>query len=186
MPMFKYILVVLLGLLPLSAEAAPTHWTIVPAKSHLTFTGTQQGAPFDGRFTGFAGAIDFDPASPPTGHADITVEMKTATTDSPDRDGYLPQPNWFDAVKFPQAHYVIQSFAKMPDGQYVAHGQLKIRDITLPLALPFTLTIDGATAHATGQAQLKRLAYGVGQGEWKDTSSVGDAVTVKIDVVATH
>lgn len=168
---------------PKVAQAAATHWTIDPAKSRLTFTGTQQGAPFDGRFKSFSGTIDFDPAHPEAGHADIVVDIKSVTTDSPDRDAYLPQDNWFAAARFPQAHYMVQSFARSANG-YVAHGQLKIRDMTLPLDLPFTLKIDGKTAHATGEARIKRLDYGVGQGEWKDTSTVGDAVTIKLDVAA--
>ena len=182
--MLKYILPALLALLPLNAQAAVTHWVIDPAKSTLGFAGTQQGAPFDGKFTGFAGTIDFDPASPQSGRADVVVDIKTITTGSPDRDAYLPQDDWFAAGRFPQAHYAVQSFSPAGKDRYVAHGQLKIRDKTLPLDLPFTLRIDGATAHAAGQAKLKRLDYGIGQGEWKDTSSVGDAVTVKLDITA--
>ena len=35
-----------------------------------------------------------------------------------------------------------------------------------------------------GALPIKRLAYNIGEGEWKDTSMVADDVTIKFHVVA--
>jgi polyisoprenoid-binding protein YceI len=39
-------------------------------------------------------------------------------------------------------------------------------------------------AHATGEVTVSRIKFGIGQNEWKDTSIVADAVTIRIDAVA--
>lgn len=189
----RYILAFLfLMILPFCARAADggiPEWQILPDQSTLSFSGTQQGAGFDGKFLDFSGTIRLDPDHPETGTAQIRVQTASATTNSPDRDKYIVADSWFASDKFPAALYQIASFEKQADGHFVAHGKLTLRDVTLPLDLPFTLKMetdpDGKiTAHAEGTTSLHRLDYGVGQGEWKDTSMVGDAVTIKINLKA--
>ena len=65
-------------------------------------------------------------------------------------------------------------------GRYVAAGVLTIRGVAKPLTLPFTLAITGAAAKMNAAVQLNRLAFGVGQGEWKATDTVPAGVTVNV------
>ncbi len=174
------------------AESPPPlpSWTIDPAQSALTFEGTQQGAAFKGSFGVFGGTIIFDENQPALSQATITIDMNSASTGSKDRDAALPGAAWFDSARFPQATYKISSFEKKDDGSYVGRGSLTIRDQTHPLDLPFTLaiTIDDTgkrTAKAEGRAEIKRLDYGVGSGEWADESAVGGGVTVAVSLTAT-
>ena len=71
-------------------------------------------------------------------------------------------------------------------GQFEASGTLIIRGTSRPVKLPFRLTIDGDTARMTGSAVIDRRNFGVGQGEWTATDSVGANVTVKVAIVATR
>jgi polyisoprenoid-binding protein YceI len=61
-------------------------------------------------------------------------------------------------------------------------GKLTVRDVTRDLRVPFTFTAsnDGGriAGSMTGQVIIKRLDFGVGQGEWKSTEWVGDEVAV--------
>jgi len=175
---------VLLAGASLSARAAT--WTIDPAKSQLGFTGSQSGTPFSGKFGKFSGTIVFDPASPGAGHADITVETGSATTGDQQKDGAMPGSDWFAADKFPTAHFVATSFKSTGTGTYEADGQLTIRGISKPLALPFTLAISGDTAKADGKVQLVRTDYGVGQGAWASSQYVALEVAVTVAIVATR
>ncbi len=173
----------------LAQEAAPVlpQWTIVPDQSSLTFEATQQGAPFTGTFGDISGAIAFDPAKPEAGNGTVRIGMDSASTQSPDRDRYIKDDSWFAVGKYPASTYTIESFQKNADNQYVAKGRLTIRDVSMPLNLPFTLKIDPpGTAHVEGETKLNRLDFGIGQGEWKDTSMIGNAVTVKVKVTATR
>ncbi|MGN6515766.1 MAG: YceI family protein, partial [Rhizomicrobium sp.] len=58
--------------------------------------------------------------------------------------------------------------------------------ITRPLTLPFTLTIDGKTAHMTGTADVMRNQFNVGTGEWAKPGTVAWDVKVNIDLTATQ
>jgi cytochrome b561 len=94
-------------------------------------------------------------------------------------------PDWFDVKKWPEARFVTTGFEKGLDRDaYVARGTLMIRDKTVPITLPFTLTIEGNRAEMRGETSLNRLDAGVGQGQWSDTKSVGAEVKIRIHVVA--
>jgi polyisoprenoid-binding protein YceI len=176
-----------LAVLPLLAPSAANAaaWQVDPAKSTLGFSGTQTGSPFTGRFKTFTAKIDFDPAHPDQGHADIVIDLASATTDDPQRDTSLPQADWFNTAAFPKAHFVATHFNAKGGKTYEAAGTLTIRDITKPVTLPFTLTIDGPTAHAKGHVQLIRTDFGVGQGDWTSGQWVGLEVDVDVDLTAT-
>jgi polyisoprenoid-binding protein YceI len=165
-----------------SAEAAT--WTIDTAKSHLGFTGSENGSAFSGRFGQFSGTIVFDPANPSAGHADIAIATASATTGDQQKDGAMPDSDWFAADKFPQAHVVVTGFKPASGGAYTAMGTLTIRGVTKPLTLPFTLAINGGTAKADGTVQLIRTDYGVGQGAWSTAQYVALQVAVSFDIVA--
>ncbi len=108
---------------------------------------------------------------------------------SPDRDGSLIGADWFATESFPESIYTVSKFEKNNEKQYLARGELSLRDVKKPLDLPLTITFstDSAgnqVALAEGEVTLNRLDFGVGQGEWKDTQSVGNPVKVKVSVTA--
>lgn len=51
--------------------------------------------------------------------------------------------------------------------------------------MPVTVTQSGATQTFDGVLPIKRSAFNVGTGEWKDTSIVADEVQIKFHLVAT-
>jgi polyisoprenoid-binding protein YceI len=55
---------------------------------------------------------------------------------------------------------------------------------SVPLTLPFTVTIDGNRATASGSARLNRTAFGVGSGQWADTGTIADGVAVSFRLKA--
>lgn len=176
--------------LPSAAHAgAVSAWAIDPAASSLTFEGTQMGAPFTGTFGRFSGDIVFDPGNLAESRASIAIPLAGATSGSSDRDKYMQEEAWFNTAASPAATFVSESFEKSSDGQYVCRGKLTLRGVTLPVTLPFSLEIETdaegrKTAKAAGQTTLLRLDYGIGSGQWKDTSSVGNEVIVKFSLTA--
>ena len=94
----------------------------------------------------------------------------------------LPNADWFDAAAFPEAEFTATSVARVEGTRYRATGTLAIKGISHPVSLDFTLEIDGDTAIAAGKATLNRLDYNLGSGVATDT--VGDAVTVTLDLTA--
>ncbi len=172
------------------AQVAP-RWVIDYKNSGIVFEAVQQGASFKGKFTKFEGTINFDSHMLNTSSAVISIDLNSVDTGFADRDDSLKLPDWFDTVQFPWAQFVTTSFEKNTDGSFVAKGNLTIRDKTLPITLPFKLTTATASsgkviAVMTGDILLNRLDYGVGQGAWGDTNTVGNSVAVSIKITATQ
>ena len=169
---------------PSLAFAAPPAWTVDKATSALRFASSFGGDAFSGAFRRWDAVIRFDPADLAHSSVLVTVDVASAATGSSDRDAALPGADFFAAAKFPRATYQASSFRLISPGHYQALGTLTLRGVTKPLVLPFTLTLSGPAAHMTAQAAINRLAFGVGQGQWKATTTLPAAVTLMIAINA--
>ncbi len=169
-----------------AAAAQASGWVLVKEESTLTFEATQGGTPFTGRFENFTADITLDPENLET--ASIRAEIDTASvkTGAGDRDGALPGSQWFNSSNFPMAIFQSESVRRVDGNEYVAEGTLTLKGVSNPLALPFTLEIDGDTAHAKGSVVIDRLAFKVGEGEMATPGIAGLQVTVNVDVMATR
>ncbi|MBP1475528.1 YceI family protein [Frateuria sp. MAH-13] len=167
--------------LPMAATA--TDYSVQQEQSSLGFTATFQGAPFQGSFAQWHAAIRFDPAHLAGSKFDVTVDTTSASTGDTDRDGALPGADFFNATKYPQARYVATEFVRAGT-HAIARGNLTLRGESHPLNLMVTYTAqpDG-TALMDVSGTLKRLDYGVGGGEYADTSVIGNDVTINAHLV---
>ncbi|MDB5526997.1 MAG: polyisoprenoid-binding protein [Devosia sp.] len=161
-------------------------WTLDPAKSQLGFSGTQIGTKFAGKFNRYDTEIMFDPDHLDASHIAVTVDLGSVVTEDTQRDTALPGKDWFDIAEFPQATFETTAIRKTGTSDYEAVGTLALRGVTKPLTLPFTLQIDGPTAHVTGQVTLVRTDFGVGQGPWASDQWVAFEVDVNLDILATR
>ena len=163
--------------LALPGLAAATDYRVQPAGSTLAFHGTFQGAGFDGHFGTFEAAVAYDPAHLDAAKFDVTVDLASAKTGDHDRDTALPGSDFFDVTRFPKAHFVTTAFHR-DGGTVTADGNLTLHGVTKPvrLTVDFTPTTAGATLDVKGTVQ--RLAFGVGGGDYADTSVIADDVTV--------
>lgn len=172
------------------AQAEPSLWTI-EEESRVGFEVRQSGAPVEGWFDRFQGEIHFDPAMLPESRLWVEIETGSVNSQSSDRDSTIRSRDLFDVETWPTARFEADGFTHQGGDAYEAEGRLTLRDVTLDLVLPFTLKIEAhpedaaaERAHAVGEVTLLRLDYGVGQGQWQDTSMVPDEVLVKIEIVA--
>lgn len=166
------------------SPACAANWAVDPAHSTLGFAGTQTGEPFSGTFKSWTARIDYDPAHPEAAHIAVTIDMTSATTGDPQRDEALPGADWFDIATHPQATFEATGFTPHGGDTFETAGTLSIRGISKAVTLPFTLAVQGDTAHVTGKADLVRTSFGVGQGSWASGDYVGLAVGVTIDLSA--
>ena len=165
---------------------APSTYRGDPARSSLIFVFKQAGADNRGNFKKLRTELRFDAALPAAGSLNVVVDTGSLDTGDKDRDTALRGPDLFDTARFPQATFVAQSLAKLPDGSYAAVGKLTIRDISRDLTIPLRIETDkasGKTAMALrGTTTINRLDFGVGQGEWRSTEWVANAVTIEYSV----
>lgn len=163
--------------LALPAAAGATNYTVQPATSTLGFAGTFQGAGFSGTFGKWTAAISYDAAHLATSKFDVNVDLASAKTGDKDRDTALPGADFFNVAKFPQAHFVTTGFRQV-GAQVVADGSLTLHGVTKPVTLNVTFKPQGTGAVLDVTGSLKRLDFGVGGGDYADTSVI--AADVKL------
>jgi polyisoprenoid-binding protein YceI len=87
-------------------------------------------------------------------------------------------------VKFPVAHFASTSFRSLGGDRYEVAGKLSLKGVTRDIVVPIVVKPDAAgTRTAEGVFSLKRLEYGIGEGEWADTGTVADDIRVRVRVV---
>ncbi|WP_297371323.1 YceI family protein, partial [Acidocella sp.] len=91
------------ALLLAASPAAAASWSMAPAQSTLSFTGTETGAAFTGSFSSWQAAISYDPAHPQAAKVQITIDLASAKTGDPQRDEALPGSDWFNIAATPKA-----------------------------------------------------------------------------------
>jgi polyisoprenoid-binding protein YceI len=164
-----------------SAASGPQRYVQMASGSSLTFTFTQLGAATEGHFRQFATELAYDEKTLATSSLKVIVRMDSVDTQDGERDGVLATPELFDAQKFPTATFVADSLVRGSAG-LEAMGKLTIRGVTKEMRLPLTIRPTPNGLELTGQTAFKRLDFGIGQGEWRSTESVGDEVKVRYKV----
>ena len=84
-------------------------------------------------------------------------------------------PDYFDTGTWPTAQFD----AELVDTErgLIADGTLRIRDQSVPVQMPVTLSIEGDTATGSGQLIVDRRNFQIGQGT-TDAGSLGFGVTI--------
>ncbi|MDR2011802.1 MAG: YceI family protein [Rhodanobacter sp.] len=162
------------GTLP--AAALARDWNSDAAQSTLSFKGSYQGEAFNGKFKKFDAAISYDEADLSKSKFDVKVDVASVDTQSSERDDTLKGDEFFNPKKFPQAHFVTESFTKGADGGIQAKGTLTIRDQSKPVTLKVKFTANGDKATLDVDTTLKRLDFALGAG--KDWADIGADVQV--------
>jgi polyisoprenoid-binding protein YceI len=170
----------------LTTPASAAHWTVDATKSKLGFNVMWSNEPFAGTFRSWKADIEFDSGEPQLAHVAVAVDLASEASDEADFDDGLKGAQGFQISQFPVARFVTTTFAHEIGTEYVATGNLTLKGVTRQVVLPFSLTINGNTAHMKGTAHVMRTDFGVGLGTWAAPSPVAHDVTVTIDLVATR
>jgi len=163
--------------------AAPARLTQDLTKSTLEYSFVQAGAQNKGTFKKYTVTLDMAADSP--GKLDVVIDMNSLDTGDKERDDTLRGTDLFDVAKNPQARFTSTQITKSGAG-YDAVGKLTLRGVTKDAHVPFTLrsaTEQGkSVSYLEGKTTLKRLDFGIGQGDWKSTEWVGNDVGISYSV----
>ncbi|MFK2878687.1 YceI family protein [Rhodanobacter hydrolyticus] len=165
--------------LPCAGFAAD--YAVQPA-STLGFSGSFQGSSFDGGFKQWQATISYDPAQLAQSKFDVNVTMASVAVSDKDQQGALPGKDFFDVAQYPTAHFVTTGFRNV-GGKVVADGRLTLRGVTKPVSLAVDFKPQGKNATLDVSGTLQRLAFGVGGGDYADTSVIGADVKVHAHLV---
>ncbi len=150
--------------------------------STLAFASKYDGEVFAGTFPGFTTTFSFDPADLASARLDVVIPLAGARSGNDERDSTLQGADFFNVARFAQARYRATTFRALGGDQYAADGTLELRGVGKPVTLTFTWT-PGAQPVLTGKATVKRLDFGIGEGDWADTKLIPDETAVSTRVV---
>jgi len=159
--------------------------TVDTANSTVIATSKQMNVPVDGKFKKFTAQLDFDPAKPAAGSANLTIDTSSYDLGDESYNQQVRGKDWFDTAQFPNATFVSSAIASA-DGanRFKVTGKLTIKGKSQNVVVPVTVTQQGASQTFDGLLPIKRTQYDIGTGEWKDTSVVADEVLIKFHIVA--
>ena len=168
------------SLLNLSAWAVEYN-SIDTTKSSIRFVPTLMGSKTEGSFQKFSAQIRFDPEKPAQTQARAEVTIQSFDIGFDEATEEALGPNWFDSKKFPQATFVATQVTPLSKDRFELSGNLTIKGQTKLVRFPVTLTRESAnTARLDGALVIKRVEFGLGQGQWASTSTVSNDVYVQI------
>jgi len=175
-----------------NAETAALHWQVLDNKSSIEWSAVYSGKEVKGTLPDFTADIVFSPEHLDTSHVSVKVAMAKVKSDDRDAQENLPTGDWFAAAQYPLAIFEADSFAHTQGDGYEAKGTLSLRGKSMKVTLPFTAKFyddkDAAPslhyARIMGETTLKRLDFGIGQGDWAKTDAVADSVKIIIHLEA--
>lgn len=167
-----------------------TVWTLDKAHSTIQFSVNHFFTPVTGRFEEYQTDIQFDPNDLENSSIDVTIPISSINTQNERRDNHLNSEDFFNSEKWPNISFSSDEIRKTGDNEFLAVGNLTIRDVTEQVELPFTLLgvmdhpmrenvkVAGITASTT----INRTDFGVGVGDWAATAVVGDMVDINLNL----
>jgi len=149
--------------------------------SALSFATKYDGMVFTGLFPDFQTSLHFDPDDLEAARLDVTIPLASVVTGNGDRDSTLKTADFFNITRFADARYTATTFRDLGNGHYTADGTLNLKGIEKPVTLTFTWE-PGTPAILTGSARVQRLDFDVGIGDWTDTDTIPNEVSISAKV----
>lgn len=161
------------------APATANTWQVT--EGTLAFTVQQMGAAVAGSLPNWTAEITFDETPVDGRHGHVTVKIDTTTLTLGSVTEQAKATDFFDVANHPGA--VFEADILPAASGYAAQGTLTLRGVTVPVVLPFTLTLEGDSAQMTGALQLDRRDFGMGA-SYGDEKTVGFGVDVAVTLTA--
>ncbi len=170
-------------LLFISSSVFAQRYIPADAGSKVHFKIRNFGISTGGELSGLKGEIIFFTTDLAACRFNVTVNASTVDTDNGSRDGHLKGDEYFDAEKYPVitiASTKIEKTNKTDGGYYYFTGTLTLHGVTKAISFPFKIEKQNDTYLFTGEFDIDRLDYGMG-----DKSAVlSNTVNVSLSVLA--
>ena len=141
-----------------------------------------------GRFREFSGKINYNDADITKSSVEVTAKVESINTGVDRRDAHLRTADFFDVATYPEMTFKSTRVEKKGNNQYVLHGDLALRGITKPVAIPFTVAgaiKDGqgnTRFGVAGQTTINRRDFGFTWGKTMENGGLDVGNEVMIDL----
>lgn len=162
-------------------EAVQSDWMV--QEGALSITVTQLGSPVTGSFANWTADIRFDETAEDgkAGSVEVVISIGSLTLGSV--TGEAMGTDFFNAEAFPTARYEAEIIRE--NGAYQAVGTLTIKDQSMPVTLPFDLSLDAGTARMQGSTDVDRRDFDVGASQ-QDEGTLGFGVDISVALTASR
>jgi polyisoprenoid-binding protein YceI len=145
-----------------------------------------------GSFNEFEGSGHFDAEDPTRSTLQLAIKAESIDTGNLDRDAHLRSNDFFDMDNYPEITFKSTSVQKVDDEHYRVTGDLTVKGVTQPIAIPFELSGPvqdpwGMTRIGLeGRAEINRKDWGVNFNVALEAGGllVSEKVTLEFDVAA--
>ena len=143
-----------------------------------------------GQFTQFNATVETSGNDLTKARVRFTADVNSISTNNEQRDAHLKNPDFFDAVNFPQLTFESDKFEKISEEEYKVYGTLTIRGVSRKIVLEAEyggVTTDPWGNTRTGfsiTGKINRKDFGVSFGMVSETGGVllGDDVKISSNV----
>ena len=154
-------------------------------RSSLSATFRQMNVPVEGAFKRISGDVVFDVARPQDARAALDIDLASFDL-GPGTEDYSVETrrkDWFDTTRFPRATFTLAGARALGGDRFEARGKLSLKGRVLDLVANVVRRSESGVQVFEGQLPIRRLAFGIGEGEWRDPSVVADEVVVRFRLV---
>ena len=169
-----------------------TTYSIDKAHSEVTFQVRHLLTKVRGRFSDFAGTIEFDEEHPQQSSVSFIVQASSIDTAEKDRDAHLRSADFFEVEKYPVLTFRSTDIKTDGDNEYDLIGELTIHGVTRRVS--FDATFLGKAKDPWGNDRIafeaetiiNRKDYGLAWNAALETGGflVGDDVKVSLSLQA--
>jgi polyisoprenoid-binding protein YceI len=186
----KNFVAALLAVAPLLASAGTSAWKVDPSHStvgfsvrHLVISNVR------GEFSKYDAKVKLDEADVTRSSVEATIDVGSIDTRSPDRDGHLKSPDFFDVAKYPTLTFKSTKVAKAGTDRLNVTGDLTLHGVTRPVTLEVTTSPEvkglyGETRRGySATAKIDRKDFGLTWNKVIEAGpAIGDVVTLTLDL----
>jgi len=152
------------------------------APAAVNFTIRNAGFKVNGTFEGLQGSVTMDSKSAQPTKIEGTIDANTIHTGINIRDNHLKKADYFDAKEYPRISMTSTQIKKKSKNKYVGNFDLKIKEVTKNIEIPFTLSMSSNSFVLKGGFSINRIDYKIGE----ESITLSDNVEVKIEFKATE
>lgn len=185
-----FLLTVFSAFTPVQAPTAAA-WKVDPVHSSVSFSIRHFFSDVVGSFDEFDGELFFDENDLAGSSVNFTVNVASVNTKNEKRDGHLQSADFFDAGTFPTMTFKSSAFkATEEKGVYHVTGTMTVKDVSKEIEIPvkFLGSMDHPRREGmkiggfSAEFSINRTEYKVGTGNFAATATIGDEVTVKVNL----
>jgi polyisoprenoid-binding protein YceI len=145
-----------------------------------------------GRFTDFAGTLQFDPEAAERSTVVFTIQAASIDTGTPDRDAHLRSDDFFAVASHPTITFAGTAVTPRGDNRYDVAGDLTMRGVTRPVVVSMVYLGKATDPWGNekvafeGELTLNRKDFGLNWNAAVEAGGflVGDEVKVSLSIQA--